>query len=134
MTTTTIKELREMIEEAIYNMSNDDLLYLYNEYCDYTNCYEDRLYFMEDFNEVCAGMNPYDIVLSVQLGDFRTNDRYFLMNGYGNFKSFDDVAEVIVTDDIVDYIVDNDASFGNDEIQSILEEFETKEEDYNELD
>lgn len=129
MTTTTTTTLREMLEDVIYDMSNDDLLYLYNEYCDYTNCYEDRLYFMEDFNEVCEGMTPYDVVLSVQLGDFRTNDRYFLINGYGNFKSFDNVAEVIVTDDIIDYIIDNEVTFENDDIIAVFNDWEEDEDE-----
>ena len=62
-------------------------------------------------------------------GNFRPNDCYFKFDGYANLESIDWLKDEIDLDEIADYIIDNENSLGNNEIQKILDEDDNEEEE-----
>ena len=111
-------------------MDASDLVWLWNEYCDNNRYTDDKIYMMSDFDELESGSTPLEIARLIEGNDFRTGDDYFAYTTYGaesfsspeDFKSFD-------ADDLTRYIVRNEDSLGNDEIQEILDSAEDDEDE-----
>lgn len=107
--------------DAIIDFLNDidecELVSIHNEYCDAVNYYDDRYYYMDDFNELFYGKNPLEILDAVE-SDFNTNDEYFTFDGYGyaTSTSYPDID----IETIAEYIDDNDDYLYNDGLQAIL--------------
>ena len=119
----------EMIKDLFENMNESQLYTIANEYFDKTNYYDDRIYDMEEFDEIMSGMSPSDIALKIFYGDFRPNDHYFKFDGCANFQSFDYISDEVDLEEIADYIVDNDEDFDNSDIREILDEEDEEEGD-----
>lgn len=123
-------ELENEIRSCIDNMDASDLVWLWNEYCDNNNYSDDKIYMMSDFDELESNSTPLEIAKLIEGNDFRTGDEYFAYTIYGaesfdspeEFKSFD-------ADYLARYIVRNEDSLGNDEIQDILDSANEDEED-----
>ena len=118
-----------MIKDLLENMSESKLFTIYNEYLDKTEYYDDRIYDMEEFDEIMSGMSPSDIALKIFYGDFRPNDHYFKFDGCANFQSFDYISDEVDLEEIADYIVDNDEDFDNSDIREILDEENEEDEE-----
>lgn len=129
------------IEAAIYslieNMSDSDIVALWNDYCDAANYPDDRIYNMYDFNDIFSGTEPEEIARRVYFGNdenregssFNPNRDYFYFNGYGNPVSIDYIYNgyskefygPVDIDSIVSYILENENSLFNDDIAELLE-------------
>ena len=122
----------EMIKDLLENMSESQLYIIANEYFDKTNYYDDRIYDMDEFDEIMSGMSPSDIATKIFYGDFRPNDNYFKFNGYANLESFDYISDEVDLEEIADYIVDNDEDFDNSDIREIIDEENEEDEEEEE--
>lgn len=113
----------EEIKNAIMNMSDDEVIALHNEYCYKTDAVDCIIYSMGEFNEIMAGVEPWEIARSCFYGKrFCPVDDYFYFNTYGNLESADYCISLkICVDDIVQYIIDNSDCLGNMEIAAILD-------------
>lgn len=123
--------MEERIKEIIEEMSTEDKVELWNEYCDSEYRFDDRIYSMEEFNEIMSGREPLDIAMTCYFGDFDPTHKYFWFNGYANLESaygIDGEKSPFYIDDLVDYIVENEEDFGNDDIAEVLEGEEEEEE------
>lgn len=118
--------MKEKILELLEDMHESDLLSVHREYLDAVNGYDDYIYGMDEFDEIMDGQTPEWIACRVYYGDFNPNSDYFKFNGYGNLQSIYsyELLEYIYIDDIADYIIKNNDSLYNDEIQDILDEIE----------
>lgn len=121
----------ELVKEILDNMSESDLFWLYKEYTCQAQLY-DEIFDMEEFDEIMSGSTPTDIAQKIFYGDFRPNDNYFRFDGCANLESIDWLKDGIDLDEIADYIIDNEDSLRNDEIQEILDEDDNEEEDEDE--
>lgn len=119
----------EMIKDLLENMSESQLYIIANEYFDKTEYYDDRIYDIDEFDEIMSGMSPWDIAAKVFYGDFRPNDNYFKFDGYANLQSFDYISDEVDLEEIADYIVDNDEDFDNSDIREILDEENEEDEE-----
>ena len=119
----------EMIKDLLENMSESQLYIICNEYFDKTNYYDDRIYDMDEFDEIMSGMSPSDIATKIFYGDFRPNDNYFRFDGYANLESFDYISDEVDLEKIADYIIDNDEDFDNSDIREILDEENEEDEE-----
>ena len=117
----------EIIKDLLENMSESQLYIIVNEYFDKANYYDDRIYDMDEFNEIMSGMSPSDIATKIFYGDFRPNDNYFRFDGYANLQSFDYISDEVDLEEIADYIIDNDEDFDNSDIREILDEEDEEE-------
>lgn len=83
--------MEERIKEIIEEMSTEDKVALWNEYCDLEHRFDDRIYSMEEFDEIMSGREPLDIIRTCYLGDFNPTHEYFWFNGYANLESDYDI-------------------------------------------
>lgn len=98
----------EILEE-LQGMSNHELLSVHNKYCDANNCmddyiYENGEYFLDEFFKD----RPYELVCSIQYGDYNVRDDFAMFNGYGNLVSFNYIEDNVDLGDLADYIADLD--------------------------
>ena len=118
-------EARKEITEIIEEMGIDEQYYLFCEYCEKANYYDDRPESVDSIDELCCGMKPSEIISTY--GDMDLGWDYFQFNGYGypiEWEGIDCVS------DVVDYIIDNEESLENDDIQEILDKYTSTEELY----
>ena len=120
---------REKLIDYINGMGVEEKIALHNAYCDAANCMDDCIYSMYELDEILEGRTPTDILSMGFYGDFRPQHDFFWFNGYGNLKSADYIADMpIYAIDIANYILSNEDSLGDDEIQEILDEDEEEDE------
>ena len=117
----------ELVKETLDNMSESDLFWLYKEYVCQAQLYDDEIFDMNEFDEIMCASTPTDIAQKIFYGNFRPNDSYFRFDGCANLESIDWLKDGIDLDEIADYIIDNENSLGNNEIQEILDEDDNEE-------
>ena len=108
------------------NWSNDEIVRVWNDYCDKHSCGDDMIFYMDSFNELFNGLKPIEIVERVMYGDFRADDDFFAFNGYGNIVSFNDVDDYGSFDMryVAEYLVDmGDSDYTEVDNEALLDEF-----------
>ena len=116
-------EKKQKIVDYINSMNDEEIIELHNLYCEAAECEDDRIYSMYELDELLEGRTPTDILSMGFYGDFRPQHDFFWFNGYGNLESADYITNMpIYAIDIANYILSNEDSLGNDEIQEILDE------------
>lgn len=99
------KELEEELEDTIkFDLDNDELVWLWNDYCDENNYNDYRVYLTEELDELCFDMKPTDIIHTY--GECDGYDYYTEDIGSGIHCS-NEVIDLIEVDELVDYIVGN---------------------------
>ena len=122
----TIEELKEELKETIKNLTDWEVIYVWNTYCRENYCFEDEIFTMTELNDIARDMSPIEIL--EHFGDMDTNDDYFINGIYGG-KSFTNLYDEICLDDIVDYIARTFNDCYSIEIQEVLENFNMLNED-----
>lgn len=122
----TIKELKEELKETIKNLTDWEVIDVWNKYCQENSCYEDKIFVMAELDDLARDMSPIEIL--EQFGDMDTNDDYFINGIYGG-KSFTNPYDVIYLDDLVDYITRTFNDCHSMEIQEVLENINMLNED-----
>lgn len=97
-----MKTFNERFTEYFCEQGNAEQVAIYNEYAYATG--NEPVNFMEEFDEVCAGVSPWEIARKVHYGDFNPCYSYFRFNGYANLESIENVAEWL--EDYVDEMAD----------------------------
>lgn len=120
------QELKEQIQDYMDDHIDDcDMVEYWNNMCDDIYDNERIIYDMYVFDDMMDGKKPTDIIESVD-DDFSTRDTYFCDDIYG-IKSFDDIYDVVDTDELIEYMIDNNESFGDWDIQQLLDEYDESE-------
>ena len=115
------EKIKKLVD-YINSMNDDEIVELHNRYCEAAGYEDDRIYSMYELDEILEGRTPTDILSRGFYGDFRPQHDFFWFNGYGNLESADYMSGTpICAEDIADYILSNEDSLGNDEIQQILD-------------
>lgn len=126
--------LYERILDALKDIDRDELCYIWARYCDEANRPDDQIYSMDDFEEMFALTNNFELVRMCFYGNFNPSDNYFKFNGYGNLDSTDFPADWMDLEEVAALIIRDMDSFDNDEIQDILDEYEERENEDEETD
>lgn len=89
----------------IFEIDDDDLVQAWNEYCD-EGCDPDSEVFFndEDFLDM---FSKTEIAEKISWGSFALTDAYVTLDRLANFKTSDDVLELIDEDNIDDDFLDN---------------------------
>ena len=114
-------EKRQKIVDYINGMSVEEKIALHNTYCDAANCMDDCIYSMDEMEEILDGVDTWNLVNMMRYGNFDFNDDFWQINGYGNLVSYNALELPIFASDIANYILSEEDSLGNDEIQEILD-------------
>ena len=121
-------EKRKKLVDYINGMGIEEKIELHNTYCDAANCMDDCIYAMDELEEVLDGVDKWELVRMIRFGDFDFMKDFWGFNGYGNLDSYDARELPIYAEDIADYILSEEDSLGDDEIQYILDEEEEDDE------
>lgn len=119
---------REKILECLNDMTPDDLVCVWNEFCNDYRC-EDYIEFTDQIDDLFGGCSVSKILDVFGNSGFSMADRYYYIDGCGEAVSMNDPMDgPIDLDDLADYILRHDDSLYNDEIREILDETEETEE------
>lgn len=120
---TTVINTHEAVVEYLKDLSNSDLVYAHNQYCENCNDNDDSIYANDDeFFEVFF-TKPLEAIRAAFYGDYRYSDDWVMFNGYANLESFNDPSDHVDYDAIADDILENPRDYNID-----LEEPEEDEE------
>lgn len=78
----------EKIRQAIVDLDNDDMRALWNEYCESNNYYDDYIEY-NDIDELLYGRKPSEVLNAVDRDNYNQSDRYCVVDGWGEYISFD---------------------------------------------
>lgn len=117
-----IKELKELLE----NLTDSELVDVWNEYCDNNRYYDDKINYMDWLDDDLQSKTPTQIIDMID-EDFNTNDKYYKYTIWG-IESFSDINDYIYFDVLANYILDNKDALYNDEIREFLDELNEEEE------
>nr|DAS05204.1 MAG TPA: hypothetical protein [Caudoviricetes sp.] len=92
-----IEQVKDIL---IDNLSDDELISEYNEYCEYCNDMDSVVYSMYEFDEVVSNFTPMELARSIVYGEFNPYDDWFTFDGYGNLQS-------LKNSNIFDFFVEN---------------------------
>lgn len=115
------------VREYLYSLSDGEKVDIWNEYTDATNNPDDRIYSMDEFDEIFSDVKPWEIARACFYSRrFNPSDDWFWFNGYGNVESADYISECdcrnpIDIDAVAEYITLNDDELYNDDIRAILD-------------
>ena len=125
-----MRDMRDEVLEMLKDMNDNDLVAVHNEYCEKVRYDDDRIYYMEELNELMYGMKPLDILREAR--DVDINDDWIRWNGYGNLESTDCPEDWMDLAEIADYIVENEDPLYNDDIRDLMDEIEEENEEEEE--
>ena len=144
-TITTVENAKKAIRDILTTLDDSDIITMWNEYCAEVNRYDDEImtyydlkeYIVSSSRDVMSWLNRFYFGSDdySQEGSANPNRDYFTFNGYGNIISFDiiynnysDEFNYIDEMEMIEYIINNQNSFYNDEIQEIIDALEEIEE------
>ena len=95
----------------------------WDDYCTRNNKYEDRIYTMGQFDELCDGLLPHKIVELADSSDFCINDNYYIETMYG-LESSDDIQDLMTVDffTLAEDILEHPDSYYDKQLKTFLEE------------
>ena len=113
----------DVIVDYLTNVGVDetDEINAWNEYCDFSRYDEDKIYFMDELDDMVGKLYPSDFFSKFE--DFDFSDYYFSTNGY-DFESFSDIFDKVDEGDLAQYMADNEEYFGLYDLQEAVEEWE----------
>lgn len=119
----------DQIRDIINGFSYDTLI----ECCSQLDG-DEAVYSMDSFDEIMDYLTPSELARAVCYGEFAPIDDYFRINVYGNLESTNDPLREgwIDIDELAQYAVDCDEDFGDNEIRSLLDQWEEEEENNEE--
>lgn len=84
-----------MTEEELEELEDGKVVDLWNDYCENNNMDDDRIYHMDEIDDVLGRMYPTDLFDTIEFNRFNECDSYFGYNGYGYIESFNTPYDVI---------------------------------------
>ena len=114
-------EKRKKLVDYINGMGVEEKIELHNTYCEASNCMDDCIYSMDEMEEILDGVDKWELVDMMRYGNFNFQDDFWSLNGYGNLVSYNAWELPVYAEDIANYILSEEDSLGNDEIQEILD-------------
>lgn len=110
-----MEELRDRVYDFVNELSDSDIVNINNDYVDPYN----TIYFLDEYivNDYLYDVKPIDI-----LRDYDWIDMSYEFISFDREVCTDYLDDFISTDEIVDYILENDDDLGFSELRDILDE------------
>ena len=115
-----MKTYYEFITDYLEELTENELLNLWNEYCSEENMDSYIYYNDEYFFEECFANNVNEAVRAVYYGNFNYMDTYIQFNGLANLDTSSYLDDLIYIEDLASYLESN--GFLEDEYQEYVEE------------
>lgn len=123
----------EILRALEDDLSDWELVSVYNEYCEAINNYEERIYPMDEIDDLLCGLKPSEVLNAVS-DDFHLNDKYFKDSIYGLESSDYPEDDWIDKEEIAEYVDDNDDYLYCTALKEILDYWEDEEDEDEEED
>ena len=107
----TDEKLKEMLINQMYEMDEEDVLYIWNDYA-YDCRPDDVIYENEEdvLNDLFS--RPSDAIRAIYFGDYTFNDSWFYFNGYGNIQSvyslIRDKNSIVYLSELADWLIEDE--------------------------
>ena len=127
-------EIRKQIEDLVFNtidnMSDSEMIELWNEYCGDNGYYDDRIEYFDEgvFNDLMAGKTPYEIYQIIDNSDISFFDDYCHYDGY-ELNTFSNVYDSIDIDDLVKWVIEEEKDLCNFEIDELYNKLSNEDEE-----
>ena len=127
-------EIRKQIEDLVFNtidnMSDSEIIDLWNEYCGENGYYDDRIEYFDEgvFNDLMAGKTPYEIYQIIDNSDISFFDDYCHYDGY-ELNTFSDVYDSIDIDDLVKWVIEEEKDLCNFDIDELYNKLSDEDEE-----
>ena len=127
-------EIRKQIEDLVFNtidnMSDSEIIDLWNEYCGENGYYDDRIEYFDEgvFNDLMAGKTPYEIYQIIDNSDISFFDDYCHYDGY-ELNTFSDIYDSIDIDDLVKWVIEEEKDLCNFEIDELYNKLSDEDEE-----
>lgn len=118
------QEIFDKIETALGQLTDDDLIDIWNVYKRSINDYDNIIHVMSDIDIELKGYKPTEILETCR--DLDYDDDYYYWS-FGVPVSFNDIYEVYDEYELIDAMIDNCDSYGVGEVDYILEELESED-------
>lgn len=128
----TEDQLRDELDMLLDEMSDEAIIELHNSIADDYSAY-DKIYPMEEFDEIIDDyfdFSPMELIQSVH-SEFDETDDYFTVYEDGDICSFTDLLSTYSPWDregCINAIVEDEESYGNPDIQILIDKFNEEEE------
>ena len=124
------KQIEDLVFNTIDNMSDSEMIELWNEYCGDNGYYDDRIEYFDEgvFNDLMSGKTPYEIYQIIDNSDISFFDDYCHYDGY-ELNTFSDVYDSIDIDDLVKWVIEEERDLGNFEIDELYNKLSNEDED-----
>ena len=124
----TKTEFAIKVNNTLWELEDDELVSVWNEYCNHNNYAEDYIYSMVKFDEHYRDSTPTEIVGDLD-PNFDIDDDFFRCTQYGtvSFTTATDNIDKYELGDLSNYIVDNLNALGCEELQEIIDEYEDED-------
>lgn len=127
--------MEKRIIAVLKDMSDSDLIALWNEYCEAHRYYDDHIYYMDEFNELECDIGPrsdetpLEFIERMQsdFKDFDTGADYFVIGiyGYEAFDCLDDKSSPFSYTDLANSILNENVNIrGYDDLEEIMQDTE----------
>lgn len=119
-------KIETIIDIIKSNWSNEEVADAWNFRCDEKGYMDERIEYMDTFDELFCNFKPSEIAEKVYRRDFCTGDDFYAFNGYGNLESFSDVEDYsrFSYEELAEYLVDYGDSLTTDvDTDQLLESF-----------
>lgn len=107
----TDEKLKEMLINQMYEMDEDDVMYIWNDYA--YDCRPDDVIYENNedvLNELFS--RPSDAISAIYFGDYTFNDPYFYFNGYANIQSvyslIRDKNSIVYLSELADWLIEDE--------------------------
>ena len=104
----------EKIKEAITDLTDGEMVALWNDYCEANNYYDDYIEY-NDIDELLYGLKPSEVLSRIDKDKYDQNDRYCSIDGWGEYVSFDyvdDSNSPFDLDSLAQWIYENEDALG----------------------
>jgi hypothetical protein len=124
------KQIEDLVFDTIDNMSDSEMIDLWNEYCGDNGYYYDRIEYFDEgvFNDLMAGKTPYEIYQIIDNNDISFFDDYCRYDGY-ELNTFSDVYDSIDIDDLVEWIIEEEKDLCNFDIDELYNKLNDEDEE-----
>ncbi len=119
---TTIKNNLESVKEYLNDLTNDDLVNIWNEYAREHDSDNEIYNNEEEFFQTFFDGRLMEAIRAIAFGEYRYQDEYIKFDGYANLETFNDPLPYIDIEELANAILENPQDFYDIEIEDEEEE------------
>lgn len=100
------KTLEQALSEEIENLSDSELVEIWNEYCEQNSMFESKVHAfdVDTFNVVCSGLSPWEVAEKIDTDRFNCHDDWFRRNANDWIQSTNNPTDFVEISDLMEWL------------------------------